>query len=201
MNIDETQAVETMRSWLLDAVDFKDEPQNMELLDSYVVVWPRDNDKQQAHLVRFEMKSGFIGVGLTGPVTWCFVGEVPFDAMDTDLILLLYLGWYIMFLVQKAERYQDPVDFNNKLDVYRILEIYGVSEMREVDKFAFIDSMYYEIRGVYDSKPCRIVSQDNDYLFINAEDIPDLIPALYWVLGSQYLQNFAEQDSGPFVAL
>jgi len=182
--------IEEMKAWLLDSVDFKDEPVQLDLLDSFTVIWPATDEPQEAYLVRFKMKSGVVGVGLTGPLTWCFVGDIPFDAIDPDLLLLFYIGWYIMFIVQENQKYKPPVDFGLHHPVYQQLVDESVNEITQVDALSLEDSTYYEVRGLMDGESCRIIVQDQEFIYIEEDEVPDLLPALYWVLGNQYLKNF-----------
>lgn len=44
------------------------------------------------------MQDGHVGVGMTGPITWSFMGDGVLDGLSTDEVKRAYAGWYVSFL-------------------------------------------------------------------------------------------------------
>lgn len=94
MNADETR----MSEWLAHPNEFGEPPLEIHEIHRELTEWPLEDGKVEIVLYRYRMADGYVGVGMTGPITWSFLGEDVLDGLSTDEIKRAYAGWYVSFL-------------------------------------------------------------------------------------------------------
>jgi hypothetical protein len=107
MNTPEKQ----MSDWLAHPSEFGEPPVEIKELHRELTQWPLEDGKVEIVLHRYRMKDGHVGIGITGPITWSFLGDGVLDDLSIDEMKRAYAGWYVSFLaVQQHTGESDQIE-------------------------------------------------------------------------------------------
>lgn len=185
MNPDERRMIE----WLAHPNEFGEPPAEIQEVHRELTEWPLQDRKVEIVLFRYRMQDGHVGVGMTGPVTWSFLGEGVLDGLTPDEIKRAYAGWYVSFLaVQQHTGESEQIEsrrqaLSDKLEASNpnFLEI---TEFQPVGGLLFY--AYREKRGsgevviATDQELPREYASDSKYL---------KLPVLYNYIGSLFFEG------------
>src|SRR5687768_7385878 len=90
MNADEKR----MSDWISHPSEFGEPPVEIEEIHRELTEWPLENGKVEIVLHRYRMRDGHVGIGMTGPITWSFLGDGVLDGLSMEEIKRAYAGWY-----------------------------------------------------------------------------------------------------------
>jgi hypothetical protein len=99
----------TMAEWLAHPMEFDQPPIEIAEIHREKSEWPLFDEPVEVAFHRYKMDSGFVGVGMTGPITWSFIGD-GMDGFSPDELKRLYAGWYVAFLTVNSEKYSAKDD-------------------------------------------------------------------------------------------
>lgn len=139
-----------MSEWLAHPNEFGEPPVEIREIHREVTDWPLEDQKVEIVLYRYRMEGGHVGVGLTGPVTWSFLGDGVLDGLSYDEMKRAFAGWYVSFLAvqqhtgeaQKIEARRREMTSKLKASNENFLEI---TEFQPVGNLLFY--AYREKRG------------------------------------------------------
>lgn len=84
-----------MSKWLAHPQEFGEEPVEIsEVFRGETEWWPREKPIEVV-FHKYRMRNGYVGIGMTGPITWSFVDNLPWDNFSIEDLKRFYLGWYI----------------------------------------------------------------------------------------------------------
>jgi hypothetical protein len=93
-----------MIEWLAHPLEFGAPPVQIEEIHRENSKWPWVEGETEIVFFRYQAADGFVGIGLTGPITWSFMAEgmAEFDIAD---LKRLFAGWYIAFGIVQSDDY------------------------------------------------------------------------------------------------
>ena len=69
------QSEQEMADWLAHPMEFGEPPEHVEEIHCEKTYWPLFDKKIDLSFHRYRMKDGFSSIGMTGPITWSFLGD------------------------------------------------------------------------------------------------------------------------------
>ncbi len=73
-----------MATWLAHPMEFGEPPETMEEIHREKTPWPLFKKQVDLAFHRYRMKDGFSSIGMTGPITWSFIGDDLRDFAPDD---------------------------------------------------------------------------------------------------------------------
>jgi hypothetical protein len=185
MNADEKR----MSEWLAHPNEFGERPVEINEIHRELTEWPLEDGKVEIVLHRYRMKDGHVGVGMTGPITWTFLGDGVLDGLSTDEMKRAFAGWYVSFLAvqqhtgesEQIEARRRELTAKLKADNPNVME---VTEFQPVGNLLFY--AYREKRGSEEV----VVATDREFPREYAADSRFLrLPVLYNYIGSLFFEG------------
>lgn len=183
-------ALQQMAEWLSHSQEFGEKPVKQQVIYERDISWPCEGYPIKIFLVKYRMKNGFEGIGITGPKTWSFVAVDDWKALTPEDLIYCYVGWYIQFFFidyketygqvnnQKAEAFVAHLVHRGMIEsnFYKICDIFQLGE----------DLTYYAIEVIKNGEPAYLVGTKNNYIFYKKDFPPMQLPPLFYFLGKTF---------------
>lgn len=95
---------QALANWLAHPMEFGEPPEEIKEIHREKTRWPLFDEKVDIAFHRYKMRSGFSSIGMTGPITWGFIGD-DLSGFTTEELKRLHAGWYIAFLAVNSPNY------------------------------------------------------------------------------------------------
>ena len=184
-----TDAEKEMSDWLSHPMEFNQPPVEIKEIHREFTEWPLADSKIEIVFHRYRMKDGYVGIGMTGPITWSFIGNKLQEEFSFDELKRIYAGWYVSFLAVNGKNF-DSVK-NNAQKVAKLKELRAKNKnIIEMEDYLLIGKLifyaYKEMRGdteiviATDLNHPREYPKDSKYL---------RLPILYHYIGSLFFDG------------
>ncbi len=186
---DQQWALNEMAKWLSHPSEFGEKPVEQHIAYEGEVSWPWEEYSVKVFLVRYKMKSGFEGIGFTGPTTWSFVDVNDWNSIDLEDLIYCYTGWYIEFFFNSKSNFQNSNTKNIDELTSQLIEkgVIDSKKYQVCDVFHVGEDLtYYAIETIKDGESGYIVGTD-DYSIFYKKDVPYMqLPPLFYFLGKTF---------------
>ena len=187
----ERDALQAMSDWLEQREPFGQRPVESGVLAHYFVEWPWFEDPQDVFLVEYRLADGRQGVGVTGPVTWSFA-NVSFDDFDSDDLLALYAGWYLVSSLTAADGYAPDFDAADDQEILELLREEGFGPSEIIERYRLGDRTFYEIETVKDGQAFKAAGCLDDFEVYEPDCAYMRLPAIFTYLGFHFFGSLDE---------
>lgn len=183
-------ALQQMAEWLSHSQEFGEKPVKQQIIYERDISWPCEGYPIKIFLVKYRMKNGFEGIGITGPTTWSFAAVDDWKALTPEDLIYCYVGWYIQFFFidyQKAygqENNQKAETFVSNLIHRGIIEpnFYKICDTFQLEE----DLTYYAVEVIKNGEAVYLVGTKNNYIFYKKYFPPMQLPPLFYFLGKTF---------------
>jgi hypothetical protein len=187
-HINRQWAFKQIANWLFHKLGEK--PVKQRLIDETEVSWPFEEQPVKIFLIHYRMRNGLEGIGITGPITWSFLGLDDWTQLTPEDWVYCYVGWFIQFFFINSQTY---LQINNKekaesfvsdlikqgiieAQFYRICDVLQLGE----------DLTYYAIEAICQGEQVYLVGTQENYIFYNKDFPPMQLPPLLYFLGKTF---------------
>lgn len=185
MNRDEKE----MAEWLASPLEFGEMPQTIREIHRETTSWPLFDEQVQLVFHRYRMKDGFQSIGMTGPITWSFLGD-DLSGFDIEELKRLYAGWYISFVAINSRGYSEERCEKQRKALEAELKGAGAGFAGVVAYLSFGELIFYAYRQVdANGEQTTIATDTIDRLEYAADSKYLRLPPLYFFLGSLFFQG------------
>jgi hypothetical protein len=177
-----------LAKWLAHPMEFGEPPQEIEEIHREKTYWPLFDKKVEVAFHRYRMKDGFSSIGMTGPITWSFLGD-DLSGFTTEELKCLYAGWYIAFVAVNSPNYSREQNDREQKTAEEELRGQHPGLVGLVDYLGIGELVFYaykikrgdeEITVATDRTNQREYGTDSKYL---------RLPPLYYFLGSLFFEG------------
>ncbi len=183
-------ALNQMAEWLFHSREFGEKPVKQQIIYEREVSWPWEENPVKIFLIKYRMKKGFEGIGLTGPTTWSFADIKDWTALTPEDFVYCYVGWYIYFFFidlqgfSRRENREKAEQFVANLIEQGIVEprFYKVCDVFQIEE----DLIYYAIEFIKNGEQVYLVGTPSNYIFYSKDFPPMQLPPFFYFLGKTF---------------
>jgi hypothetical protein len=177
-----------MANWLAHPMEFGEPPEEIEEIHQEKTQWPLFDEKVEIAFHRYRMKDGFSSIGMTGPITWSFVGD-DLSGFTTEELKRLYAGWYIAFLAVNSPNYSREQEEQERQTVEEKLRRKLAGFVGVVDFLSFGELVFYAYKIKRGDEEVIIATDRTNKMEYEAESKYLRLPPLYYFLGSLFFEG------------
>jgi hypothetical protein len=180
----EVQSIEAkMAEWLAHPLEFGKKPKRTKYLASVQTRIAGEQQPLTVHFVEYEMPDGTYGKGFVNPVTWSFIGPLPYDRFTDVQLVTAYSGWLWLFSALNNRRAVTDFQPQTAGALVAELEREGITEVVIKDKYKVRTSEFFEFTGKQGGRLIKGAGSTGSKLVL-AEDAPAAaLPVVYTYLG------------------
>ena len=182
-------ALNTMTNWLSHPSEFGKSPLDIQIIDHRTMEWPFFDTPQEVFLLAYTMPNQYKGIGITGPITWSFMGNIPFNQFSYDELYLLYAGWYILFVIINKPDYKKPENRAKEKQLISRLKEQDYSQIEVTNQWYIGNVIYYEANLSKAGISYKMAGSLQDHSIYRADDILMSLPAIYFYLGQTFYKE------------
>lgn len=162
-----------MANWLAHPMEFGAQPEEIEEIHRERTYWPLFDKKVQLAFHRYRMKDGFTSIGITGPITWIFLGD-DLNGFTIEELKYLYAGWYIAFAAVNSSNYAKEKNQQQQQALTERLSAKVAGFVSVVDYLAFGELVFYAYKIKRGDEEITIATDKTDSYMIQHQqgDLP-----------------------------
>ena len=164
-------AFNAMSKWLSHPSELGRLPLDIKIIAHRTMEWPFFDTPQEVFLLAYTMPNQYKGIGITGPITWSFMGNIPFDKFSYDELYLLYAGWYILFAIINKPGYKKPENLAKEQQLISRLKKQGYSQIEVTNQWHIGNVIYYEAKLSKAGISYKMAGSLQDHSIYRANDI------------------------------
>lgn len=183
MSTRQIQKIEsTMAEWLASPLEFNATPKRTKYLATGEASIAGEPEPVPVHIVEYEMPDGTYGKGFVNPVTWSFAGNLPYDKLTNEQLVLAYSGW--LWLFAALQNGQAQTEFRPVTDgqFRQMLQTAGFRDITLGNMYRVADSEFFEFVATRDGEPTKGAGSGESYLALSANDPAASLPVVYTFL-------------------
>jgi hypothetical protein len=177
-----------MATWLAHPMEFGEPPEAIEEVHRETTPWPLFDKPVALAFHRYRMKDGFSGIGLTGPITWSFIGD-DLRGFTPDELKRLYAGWYIAFAAVNDANYSRERNKQERQALEARLREKLAGFIGVVDYLSFGELVFYAYKIKQGDEEVVIATDRTDTMAYEAGSKYLRLPPLYYFLGSLFFEG------------
>ena len=178
-----SKAEQTMAEWLAHPMEFGVLPKQVKYLRSVPTKLAGHPGPVSVHLVEYVMPDGTYGRGFVNPVTWSFLGPIPYDKLTDLQLVTAYTGWLWLFPAVNDGRAKSTFEAQTLKPLLAELEKEGVVNVTVADQYKVGTSEFFEFTGVRGGKKVRGAGSAGSKLVLDATSPQATLPVVYTYLG------------------
>ena len=184
-----TTSEQAMATWLASPMEFGEAPIDVHEIYREQTDWPLSRGKVELAFYRYTMANGYVGLGMTGPITWSFEGGEAQAGLSFEDLKRIFAGWYIAFRAGDG-RNVDPLQIETrKAALLKELQQRNKNIVAMVGYLPVGDRLFYafkETRGATEVVVATDAVHPRDY----PTESPFLkLPVLYHYVGSLFFEG------------
>ena len=177
-----------MANWLAHPMEFGEPPEAIEEIYRERTYWPLFDQKVTLAFHYYRMKDGFSSIGMTGPITWSFLGD-DLSGFTMEELKRLYAGWYIAFAAVNSPNYDRQQNKQARQALEEKLRYTQPSFIKIVDYLAFGALVFYAYTITRDGKELTLATDGTEQMTYEAQSKYLRLPPLYYFLGSLFFEG------------
>ncbi len=179
-----------MTEWLAHPSEFGEPPVEIQEIHREVTDWPLADRKVEIVLYRYRMEDGHVGIGMTGPVTWSFLGEGVLDGLSYDEMKRAYAGWYVSFLAVQQHTGEEQKFDARRRELSEKLRAANENFI-EITEFQPVGNLlFYAYREKRGSEEITIATDQERPREYDAGSKFLKLPVLYNYIGSLFFEGY-----------
>ena len=182
------QSEQEMAKWLAHPMEFGEPPVEINEIHQELTPWPLFDEQVNLSFHRYKMKDGFSSIGMTGPITWSFLGD-NLNGFSMDELKRLYAGWHISFMAVNSRNYSREENHKRQMATEEQLKkkIDGFEKI--VEYLSFGELVFYAYKYKREGKDIIVATDRENKLEYEAESKYLRLPPLYYFLGWLFFEG------------
>jgi hypothetical protein len=182
------QSEQEMAEWLAHPMEFGETPVEINEIHQEVTPWPLFDEQVSLSFHRYKMKDGFSSIGMTGPITWSFLGDV-LSGFSIEDLKRLYAGWHISFMAINSSGYsiEESKKRQQSTEIKLQKSINGFEKI--VEYLSFGELVFYAYKYKREGKDFVVATDGEDKLEYEEGSKYLRLPPLYYFLGSLFFDG------------
>lgn len=177
-----TKAEQTMAEWLAHPMEFGVRPKRAKYLTTVRAKLPGKAPFTDVHVVEYEMPDGAYGRGFVNPVTWSFLGPLPYEALGNEKLVDVYAGWLWLFPAVQDGRALTQFRPSRLGELMAQLARNGITDVKVMEQYKVGTSEFYEFSGVRNGARIRGAGSAGSMLVFDASAPEASLPVVYTYL-------------------
>jgi hypothetical protein len=177
-----------MATWLAHPMEFGTPPMEIKEIYREKTSWPLFDDEIELVFHQYKMKNGFTSIGMTGPITWSFLGD-NLNGFSMEELKRLYAGWYIAFSAINSENYSEKQNQKQWVEVEAKLKREHTNFINVLDYLSVGELIFYAYKVMQNDAPIVIVTDIENQMEYEANSKYLRLPPLYYFLGSLFFEG------------
>ena len=176
------ESEQEMVDWLAHPMEFGEYPIEIQEIHQEETPWPLFDERVCLSFCRYKMKDGATSIGMTGPITWSFLGD-DLRGFSIEELKRLYAGWYISFMAINSTNYAEEENNKRQRATEENLKRSTKGFENIVDYLSFGELVFYAYKCRREDKDFIIVTDSKNKLEYEADSKYLRLPPLYYFLG------------------
>lgn len=177
------KAETTMAEWLAHPAEFGVKPKRTTYLASVETKLAGEPHPIPVHVIEYVMPDGTYGRGFVNPVTWSFIGPLPYSELSNTQLVTAYSGWLWLFSALNNGRAESTFKPQTLPALLAELQREGVSEVSVNGKYRVSTSEFFEFSGVRDGRRIKGAGSAGSKLVLEDSAPLASLPLVYTYLG------------------
>jgi hypothetical protein len=173
----------TMRTWLSHPMEFGIAPKRVHYLRSVPMNVTFEPTPISIHIVEYVMPDGTYGRGFVNPVTWSFLGPIPYEKLTDVELVTAYTGWLYQFTLIQQGNAVLVFDAQTLKPLLTELEAEGVRGVVVTVQTKIGTSELFEFTGTRDRKSVKGAGSAGSKLILDANSPLASLPVVFTYLG------------------
>jgi len=182
------QSEQKMAEWLAHPLEFGERPEEVEEIHRESTPWPLFDEEVDLAFHRYRMKDGFTSIGMTGPITWSFLGD-NLSGFTMEELKRLYAGWYISFAALNSPDYSREQNKRERKALEEKLRQEEEGFVEILDYLRINDLVFYTYRIRRDDVDLFIATDTTHKTEYEAGSKYLRLPPHYHFLGSLFFEG------------
>jgi hypothetical protein len=144
---DARSAEKTLAEWLAHPMEFGVKPTSTKYLTSISTAVAGMPAPVTVHVVEYQMPDGTYGKGFVNPITWSFLGDLPYDKLTNEQLVTAYSGWVWLFSALQNGNAQTDFAPSTTGSFTRKLKQDGIDGVTITSQYRVGDSEFFEFEG------------------------------------------------------
>lgn len=184
MSPEERAAIEaTMAEWLAHPMEFSVRPARVNYVTSINTTVAGKPEPVDVHIVEYEMPDGTRGKGFVNPVTWSFLGPLPYEELTDVQLVTAYSGWLWLFSALNHGGAEKNFEPQTRDALIAELASEGISDISVTEQYKVGTSEFFEFRGVRGSAKIKGAGSAGSKLVFEETAPQASLPIVYTYLG------------------
>ena len=180
---DARKAEETMAHWLAHPSEFGVRPKRVAYLRSVATKMAGRPAPVSVDIVEYEMPDGTYGRGLANPVTWSFLGPIPYDKLGDDHLVTAYCGWLWLFSATQDGRVKTDYAIAAPSALVSSLASEGIVDVKVSARYTVRTSEFFEFTGRRGASTVKGAGSAGSRLVLESTAPQASLPVVYTYLG------------------
>ena len=177
------QIEQTMTTWLSHPMEFGVAPKRVHYLRSVPMNLTFEPAPVSIHIVEYVMPDGTYGRGFVNPVTWSFLGAIPYEKLTDVELVTAYTGWLYQFTLIQQGNAVLVFDAQTLKPLLTELEKEGVKSVVVTTQTKIGTSELFEFTGTRDGKTVKGAGSVGSKLILEANSPQASLPVVFTYLG------------------
>lgn len=177
-----------MADWLAHPMEFGEAPEEVQEIHRERTQWPLLDDEVELVFHRYRTKDGFTSIGMTGPITWSFLGD-DLRGFTMGELKRLYAGWYINFAAVNSSGYSVEQNRREKESLAKQLRETLEGFVKIVDYVRAGELVFYAYRARRDRQEVVVATDTAEDLVYEPESKYLRLPPLYYFMGAWFFED------------
>ena len=177
-----------MARWLAHPMEFGQPPVEIKEIHRERTAWPLFDKPVTLAFHRYRMPDGFSGIGMTGPITWSFLGD-DLSGFSMEELKRLYAGWYISFAAVNASNYSRTRQEEERRALVTRLREAQADFLDVEDYLSFGELVFYAYKVRRGDEEVVIATDGETRTEYEAGSRYLRLPSLYYFLGTLFFEG------------
>lgn len=173
----------TMRAWLSHPMEFDVAPKQVHYLRSVTMNLIFEPEPVSVHIVEYVMPDGRYGRGFVNPVTWSFLGPIPYEKLTDVELVTAYIGWLYLFRLHQQDENVTVFDAQTLKPLLAKLEKEGVRDIIITDQTKIGTSELFEFTGTRDGQVVKGAASEESKLILDSKSPQASLPVVFTYIG------------------
>jgi hypothetical protein len=179
---DARKVEQTLAEWLAHPMEFGQKPKRTKYLTSIATPIAGEPKLVTVHVVEYEMPDGTYGKGFVNPVTWSFTGDLPYDKLTNEQLVMAYSGWVWLFSALNSGAATSESSPQATDAFAKKLKSEGLSDFTISSQYRVGDSEFFEFAGHKSGLSVKGAGSKESCLILGASDPQARLPVVYLYL-------------------
>lgn len=177
-----------MANWIAHPMEFGELPEEIEEIHREKTPWPLLDEEVEIAFHRYRMKDGFSSIGMTGPITWSFLGD-DLSSFTTEELKRLYAGWYIAFAAVNSSNYSKKQNDQERQALEQELREKKGEMTKVIDYLSIGELVFYAYQIKHGDQKMVIATDRTNQKEYETGSKYLRLPPLYYFLGMLFFDG------------